>query len=265
MYVEVHQSLPRHPKLLSMCRTLEVDRYKAIGHLASLWLWGLDLADPGGNLPPGTNDEAVADAAGWPVEDAPRFVKVLKAVRFFERGRGYQFHDWDVYVGKYHRAKEQASKDGDYGNHVRWHVKRSIIDLTCEWCNSNRRPESGGDSGGESDPNRVSSQLTLSTHSPSVPSEASGSSESREASGTSDAERPRPAAMSRYNLDTGEWNELYRRFPGVNVQAFWHEWVEWIEGSEEERRPKDKVAAFIGFLNLKVVTPKSPTALRGRR
>lgn len=45
---------------------------------------------------------------------------------------------------------EAMSKDGSRGNHLRWHVKRKIYKGECEWCNP---PDSGGDSGGDSDPN----------------------------------------------------------------------------------------------------------------
>lgn len=49
----------------------------------------------------------------------------------------------------------------------------------------------------------------------------------------------------------GEWESLYEAFPGVNLNQFWREWVEWVEKSGE-RAPKNKVGAFRGFVTKKI-------------
>lgn len=64
---------------------------------------------------------------------------------------GYGFVDWEDY-----NPSGEASRSGGFGNHVRWHVNRKIVDPECEHCPKEPEseptiaPESGGDIGGRS-------------------------------------------------------------------------------------------------------------------
>ena len=109
-WIESHQSLARHRKTLQAVAALHCDRHKLLGHLHELWWWGLDNADSDGligHAPP----EAIAEAAGWPVRDADRFVGAIQAAGFLERGEaGFVLHDWFDYAGKLNvqRAKNKV-------------------------------------------------------------------------------------------------------------------------------------------------------------
>ena len=80
---------------------------------------------------------------------------------------------------------------------------------------------------------------------PSIPSEAKAESESLTAAQRNGHKAP--ARDHPLNFTESEWRRIFATFPGINPQTRWHEWVLWIE-EEEERRPKNKVTAFEGWL-----------------
>lgn len=109
-WIESHQTLSRHQKLLRAARMLRVDRHKLIGHLHELWWWGLDNVPANGDLA-GLSDREIAVAAQWPGDAAAarRFVKTLTDVGFIDRDRSSRYlHDWWDYAGKLaaRRAKD---------------------------------------------------------------------------------------------------------------------------------------------------------------
>ncbi len=62
-WIESHQTLEKHGKLLSLSQTLEIPKHQAIGHLHCLWWWSIDNAVDG-RLDRHT-PTIIADAAGW--------------------------------------------------------------------------------------------------------------------------------------------------------------------------------------------------------
>lgn len=115
-WFEFHQSLIRHPKTTTAVARLEVDRFKFIGHLATLWSWALDIADKDGRLPPSCSAEILAEAAGWPLDDADRFIDALLTAGgsrpgFLERKRDrFVLHDWYQYAGKLAEYRDRNRK-----------------------------------------------------------------------------------------------------------------------------------------------------------
>lgn len=56
------------------------------------------------------------------------------------------------------------------------------------------------------------------------------------------------------DLTPAEISALRSKFPNADINARWTEWVSWVEEDEGERMPRDKIAAFIGWLKAKKVS-----------
>jgi hypothetical protein len=248
-WIESHQTLLKHPKTLLLVGQLATDKYKVIGHLHAMWWWALDLADAEGNLPPGTSDAAIADGAGWPIEQAKAFVKALRSAGFLEK-KGYVLHDWPDYAGYYYGGRRNASEKGVAGNHQRWHVNRGIVDSNCEFCRGEsdsdpNRPAIPPDSDTESDRNpkgnRGESHLTLP---PPLPTNLTNLP-------TGSTATDRTALTTKMPFTPDQILQLQRGHPGVNTNSRWREFVNWVNEEEEKRRPKDLFFAFDGWLKKK--------------
>ncbi len=99
-WIESHQSLSRHRKVLRVISLLGVDRHKLIGHLHVLWWWALDNATIDGDMGL-VSDEEIATAAEW-IGDAHQFAAALRSAGFVELGDDgrQKLHDWGDYAGK---------------------------------------------------------------------------------------------------------------------------------------------------------------------
>jgi hypothetical protein len=115
-WIESHQTLRDHPKLMRLARLLDVPRTSAAGLLHFLWWWALDHAEDGDLTDFDALDLALA--AGWE-GDPDTFVKALE-----ECGPGQRagflactdgrlvLHDWHDYAGKLvdRRVKDRERK-----------------------------------------------------------------------------------------------------------------------------------------------------------
>lgn len=104
-WIELHQSLVRHPKVLRVSAALRVSEEAVIGHMATLWCWALDAKPQGGPLSAldvraGSNWKARADIA----------TALAEAGFLDERGDGYWLHDWTEYAGRLIRQREMAKQ-----------------------------------------------------------------------------------------------------------------------------------------------------------
>ena len=105
-WIESHQSLGKHKKLLRLAGLLKVKRVQLVGHLHYLWWWGMDNADIDGRLGDVTAFE-IAEAAEWE-GDPEEFVEALVSVGFVEIIDGqYTLHDWYDYAGKLNERREK--------------------------------------------------------------------------------------------------------------------------------------------------------------
>jgi len=115
MWIQVHQNLRQHPKLIRAARYLDVSRVEAVGHLVHLWLWCVDYA-PDGDLS-AFDHETIAAAAEY-AGDAERFVQALvEAAKigdrpgFLESIDGRMFvHDWQDYGGRLQDRRERDAE-----------------------------------------------------------------------------------------------------------------------------------------------------------
>lgn len=100
-WIESHQSLANHKKLVRLCKVLSISKPQAVGHLHFLWWWALDGASDG-DLSDLTADE-IEGFAMW--EGAPGALhSALRECGWIdETGK---IHDWKDYGGRYHVIKE---------------------------------------------------------------------------------------------------------------------------------------------------------------
>ncbi len=99
-WIESHQELARHPKVLRLARILKVNKAQAIGHLHLLWWWTLDFS-PTGDLSAFTSCE-LGSAAEWQ-GDGDCFKKALQEAGWLD---GDVIHDWPQYSGRLLAVRE---------------------------------------------------------------------------------------------------------------------------------------------------------------
>jgi hypothetical protein len=100
-WIEIHQSLPGHRKTLKAAARLHIDPAQMVGHMVTLWLWGLDNA-PDGCI--GGEPWMIAHAAGWR-GDPEAFVNALHESAFVgadgDPGNElWSIANWHEYAGK---------------------------------------------------------------------------------------------------------------------------------------------------------------------
>lgn len=104
-WIQSHQSLANHKKLLRLARELEITRVEAIGHLHLLWWWALDSASDG-SLSDVTAEE-IADIVQWR-KDAKKFLNTLILCGFIDED--LSLHEWDTYGATYNKVKEASAR-----------------------------------------------------------------------------------------------------------------------------------------------------------
>lgn len=102
-WIESHQSLRSHRKLLNLASILKADRHKLIGHLHCLWWWALDNVPVSGSLGVLSANE-MAMAAEWD-GDAGQFLQALTDAGFIDLGPPLQIHNWDIYGGRLQQVR----------------------------------------------------------------------------------------------------------------------------------------------------------------
>lgn len=111
-WIQVHQQLKDHRKLLTAADELEIEPPHMLGLLTSFWLWALDNA-PSGSLE-GISNRNIARAAQWNKEP-DTFVEAMKSAGFLDitEDGALEIHDWYEYAGKLidqREAEKQRSR-----------------------------------------------------------------------------------------------------------------------------------------------------------
>lgn len=98
-WIQVHQTLKDHRKVLAAADELDIEPAHMLGLLISFWLWALDNA-PTGSLA-GISPRMIARAAQYN-EDPGKFVDALKDVGLLDTDQegNLELHDWYEYTGK---------------------------------------------------------------------------------------------------------------------------------------------------------------------
>jgi hypothetical protein len=97
-WIELHQSVRDHRKIIEFASLLEMPEPHVVGHLAYLWLWALDNA-PDGVLP--LSKPVIERAAQWQGKPGV-FVDALLDCHLLDMASAdrWEIHDWDHYAGK---------------------------------------------------------------------------------------------------------------------------------------------------------------------
>lgn len=98
-WIQVHQQLKDHRKLLAAADELEIEPAHMLGLLISFWLWALDNT-PSGSLE-GISNRMIARAAQWNGSPDAFVEAMAKAGLLDEETTGNMaIHDWYEYTGK---------------------------------------------------------------------------------------------------------------------------------------------------------------------
>lgn len=120
-WIESHQELRGHPKLLKLMALLNVARPTAIGHLHLLWWWVVDYATDGDLGRYG--DAEIALAADWP-SDAEKFINAMTSAGFLDRDKkAVRIHDWLHFCGRLVEKRLSRKALSTAGGKARWRDK----------------------------------------------------------------------------------------------------------------------------------------------
>lgn len=108
-WIEIHQTLPKHKKVIATAGRLSVDRFKLVGHLLTLWCWSLDNVPSDGFIGD-VPKEMIAVAAEWDESQTDFFDALVDAGFIDEKSDGYWLHDWEEYAGKLLTKREKEKE-----------------------------------------------------------------------------------------------------------------------------------------------------------
>ncbi len=125
-WIELHQSLPQHRKLLALRDALGLRTPAALGHMCLLWLWALDNA-PDGDLS-ALPARQLAEICQFSERRAGDLAVALRTSGFVDAD--WRLHDWGDYTGRLidQRAAAAAARTAARGGHGRkqggWYMKK---------------------------------------------------------------------------------------------------------------------------------------------
>jgi hypothetical protein len=106
-WIEAHQNLPNHPKVLRLAALMEWSNDVTVAKLLKFWWWCVDYAEDGDLRK--HDDQTVAGAVVLNGDEGKRFVQAMVAVCLLDRKPYFRVHDWWTYFGPCLRAKYKRS------------------------------------------------------------------------------------------------------------------------------------------------------------
>jgi hypothetical protein len=114
-WIPLFTNMPRHPKVAQLMELLGIKRPQAVGHLAMLWAWAMEITatrkNARGDLGP-ISPKMLAAAVEW-TGDSQKLLDALVTCRFLDKHKeSYRLHNWRQYGGKLNidRQKDAARK-----------------------------------------------------------------------------------------------------------------------------------------------------------
>ena len=108
-WIELHQSLVGHRKLMRLKNSLHIPETQAIGMLCCLWLWALDNAREGDVS--GLSGQELAEVMHVSPRKAAALPQALEEAGFLDReGESLRIHDWEDYAGRLIEARRHDAE-----------------------------------------------------------------------------------------------------------------------------------------------------------
>lgn len=102
-WIESHQELERHPKMLELKQIMGWSLNETIGALHRFWWWCVDYAETGDLRK--YNDEQLTAVIGLDNKQSKVFIEAMVKVKWLERDPYFRIHDWWDYAGRYLQGK----------------------------------------------------------------------------------------------------------------------------------------------------------------
>ncbi len=103
-WIELHQSLMNHKKIIRLKNLLKIEAPHAMGLVCNLWLWAVDNASDG-DLSEFSAEE-LSEVCGYK-KDPQVFLKAMVDAGFIDKkGKRKQIHDWSEYTGRLMESRE---------------------------------------------------------------------------------------------------------------------------------------------------------------
>ena len=135
-WIELHDTLPDHDKVLSVAESLKLDKDMVVGKLVRLWVWALNNREDGTFK--ARDIETIAEVMRFKGKPQ-KLVDALVAARLFDRIEDlftgevcYVIHDWDERVGMLLAKRETVR--AQTRARVQKHRKKRMDGLYCAYC-----------------------------------------------------------------------------------------------------------------------------------
>lgn len=112
-WIESHQALANHPKVLDLMDKMDWDLDTALGKLHRFWWWCVDYAEDGDLRK--HNDNRIGRAVGMnSSQDCSRFVRAMVESCWIDRVPYFRVHDWWDYIGLFLQRKYGEKNKGKW-------------------------------------------------------------------------------------------------------------------------------------------------------
>lgn len=103
-WIELHDTLPDHPKVIDLADLLRLDKDAVVGKLVRLWTWALNSREDG--FLRAKDIVTVADVMRFKGKPQ-RLIEALVEVQLLDQAEdGYTIHDWDDHVAMLMEKRE---------------------------------------------------------------------------------------------------------------------------------------------------------------
>jgi hypothetical protein len=102
-WIESHQKLEKHPKVIDLMCAMGWSLNETIGALHRFWWWCVDYAEDGDLRK--HNDARIAIAVGLNVDSGKHFVESMVQSCWIDRDPYFRVHDWWQYIGLFLQIK----------------------------------------------------------------------------------------------------------------------------------------------------------------